>query len=621
MTTTVRRRSGGRDAKVRINVPSRLRPRRTSSPAPWVRTIVLNRCIVATARASAFIVAMLGAGVLLLGAYYPPGLSDGTGNPSGALVSGIYPGGDEGGCCWLSDRAVFKIAPPAEAAVAIVTIFIRNGDLSKLESLDLQVGDGPRTTACCFGPGIHQFPIPIPPHPAGAVLTVRSDQRVWFGPRGADAGDTRRLSVLLRSVEFRAADGETIQATPRLALWDKIGKFVCIALAVVVFFLTRRRAVWGLAALILIEPLGHDYPIWHTTIAPYKTALIAVLLGLAFHPAWRALLRDRRALVLLASILAVAAATLLSILHATYPEPVVRETLKALEYALTFAVGYVALRAEPDESFVRGAFAWTTAIVCVMALAQEMIGAPEGVFLAGHAIPRIAGPLEGPNQLAAWLGIVAPVALAFFGQLRAIGGLSILTGLLTFSRGGILGLAAATAAVFARSMRAGWIVAVGVVGVVAVLALRFGFHATPGEIDRYNGGLGTRADLWHAAFAMFRAHPLTGVGAGNYELLLGQYDMLGIRTHANSWYFQGMAEGGVVMLLAIAFVVVATILAFARARTGFALAAFAASIGLCLHQIVDDLVFYPKVGAMWWLLLGIAAASMAAMPRDDVPTR
>ena len=169
-------------------------------------------------------------------------------------------------------------------------------------------------------------------------------------------------------------------------------------------------------------------------------------------------------------------------------------------------------------------------------------------------------------------------------------------------------------------MRAGWIAAVGIVGVVGVGAA----HRVPrdsGEIDRYNGGLGTRADLWRAAFAMFRAHPLTGVGAGNYELLLGQYGLLGVRTHANSWYFQGMAEGGVVMLLAIAFVVVVTILTFARSRNGFALAAFAASVGLCLHQIVDDLVFYPKVGAMWWLLLGVAAASMAATtPKDDAPT-
>ncbi|HEY8320385.1 MAG TPA: O-antigen ligase family protein [Candidatus Baltobacteraceae bacterium] len=579
---------------------------------------MLKRCIVATARASAFIVAMLGACVVLLGAYYPPGLSDGTSNPSGALVAGIYPGGDEGQCCWLADRSAFKIAPPAEAAVAVLTIFIPDyAYRGTLQSLAVRVGDAPVATACCYGPGIHQFPVPIPPHAPGSVLIVRTTQKVSFVPRAIQkeigpSTDTRRLSVLLRGVEFRAGDGETIQATPRLALWDKIGKFLCVALAIAVFFLTRKRPIWGLAALILIEPLGHDYPVWHTTVAPFKTALIAVLAGLAFHPAWRTLARDRRALILLASIASVAAATVLSIAHATYHEPVIRETLKALEYALTFAVAYVALRAEPEESFVRGAFAWTTGIVCVMALAQEMIGAPEGTFVAGHALPRIAGPLEGPNQLAAWIGIVAPVSLAFFAQLRAIGGLSLLTGLLTLSRGGTIGLIAAAAAVFARSVRAGWIVAVGAVGAVAILALRFGFHATPGEVDRYNGGLGTRADLWRAAFEMFRAHPLTGVGAGNYELLLGQYDLLGIRTHANSWYFQSMAEGGVVMLLAIAFVVVATILSFARARTGFGLAAFAASIGLCLHQTVDDLVFYPKVGAMWWLLLGVAAASLAA---------
>jgi len=556
---------------------------------------------------------MLGACVVLLGAYYPPGLSDGTGNPSGALVSGIYPGGDEGGCCWLSDRAVFTIAPPAEAATAIVTIFIRNGDLPRLESLDLRIGDGPPTTACCYGPGIHQFPVPIPPHKAGAVLTVRSTQAVSFsGPKG----DTRRLSVLLRNVEFRAADGTTLAPTPVDALQARIGIVVYALIGLLVLVLARKRPVLGLAALILVEPFGRDYPVWHTTVSPFKTALVGLLAGLAFRPGWRALLQDRRALILLASALCVAAAALLSIVHATYREPAFRETFKALEYALAFVVAYVAFRSDPDERYARNWFAVVMVLVCIAALAQLVIGAPEGVFIAGHAIARIAGPLDGPNQLAAWLGIVAPVALAFFAQLRSIASLGVFTGLLTFSRGGIIGLVAAIAAVFARSVRAGWIVGAGFVAVVAVVALRFGFHATPGEIDRYNGGLGTRADLWHAAFAMFRAHPLTGVGAGNYELLLGQYGLLGIRTHANSWYFQGMAEGGAVMLLAIAFVVVASILVFARARTGFGLAAFAASIGLCVHQIVDDVVFYPKVGAMWWLLLGIAAASIAAATKE-----
>ncbi len=219
--------------------------------------------------------------------------------------------------------------------------------------------------------------------------------------------------------------------------------------------------------------------------------------------------------------------------------------------------------------------------------------------------------MHRPNQLAAWLGIVAPVALTFFTQMRAIAGLAVVTEILTLSRGGAIGLMAAVAAVFARSVRAGWALAIAGIGVVGLLALRLGIHAVPGEVDKYNGGLGTRADLWHTALSMFRAHPISGVGAGNYELLLGSYGLLGIRTHANSWYFQGAAEGGVAMLLAIAFVIIVALAVFARSRNGFALAAFAASIGFFIHQIVDDLVFYPKVAAMWWLLLGLAAAVLA----------
>jgi hypothetical protein len=41
------------------------------------------------------------------------------------------------------------------------------------------------------------------------------------------------------------------------------------------------------------------------------------------------------------------------------------------------------------------------------------------------------------------------------------------------------------------------------------------------------------------------------------------------------------------------------------------LAALAATVALALHQTVDYLVFYPKVGGAWWLLIGIAAASVA----------
>jgi hypothetical protein len=36
-------------------------------------------------------------------------------------------------------------------------------------------------------------------------------------------------------------------------------------------------------------------------------------------------------------------------------------------------------------------------------------------------------------------------------------------------------------------------------------------------------------------------------------------------------------------------------------------------MGLALHQIVDLLIFYPKIGGMWWILLALGAC---AGPRD-----
>jgi len=47
-----------------------------------------------------------------------------------------------------------------------------------------------------------------------------------------------------------------------------------------------------------------------------------------------------------------------------------------------------------------------------------------------------------------------------------------------------------------------------------------------------------------------------------------------------------------------------------RDGSPWVVAALAASLALALHQIVDYLVFYPKVAAAWWLLLGIGAAAM-----------
>jgi hypothetical protein len=51
-----------------------------------------------------------------------------------------------------------------------------------------------------------------------------------------------------------------------------------------------------------------------------------------------------------------------------------------------------------------------------------------------------------------------------------------------------------------------------------------------------------------------------------------------------------------------------------RAASPWVVAALAATLALALHQVVDYLVFYPKVGSAWWLLIGIAAAALRSLP-------
>src|SRR5581483_5443260 len=124
----------------------------------------------------------------------------------------------------------------------------------------------------------------------------------------------------------------------------------------------------------------------------------------------------------------------------------------------------------------------------------------------------------------------------------------------------------------------------------------------------YAGGVGNRSELWAAAWRMWRTHPILGIGAGNFELELPRYGVYGVRTHANSWYLQSLAEGGIVLFTATLTLVAASIGVFvrrpaiARLRTGspWVLAAVAAGVALALHQVVDYLVFYPKVAAAWW---------------------
>jgi len=399
--------------------------------------------------------------------------------------------------------------------------------------------------------------------------------------------------------------------------------------------LTARRPAYGLCALLLTTPIAFAHDFTATTITLPKCVLLGVLLGLTTYAGVAGGLRRRPAPLFAGAFALYIFATALSILDAAHPAAVVREILKWLEYAAFFVAAFSCYALDADDAVLVAAASITGIAVALSALLQEIAGAPSGLYIGAAIVPRIAGLLEGPNQLSAYCTI-AVATLGAWTLVRRTALLNIALGLvvfadvLTFSRAGLVSLPIVAAIVVLWAGRRAWpALAPAALGAIAGAggAVCWAIYAhTPGILrvslasSAYAGGVGNRGELWDAALRMWRDHPLLGVGAGNFELDLPQYGVYGVRTHANSWYLQSLAEGGIVLFLATLTMVGASIGAFLekplvarlRAQSPWVIAALAASVALALHQTVDDFVFYPKVGGAWFLLLGIAAAAFRA---------
>jgi O-antigen ligase len=400
--------------------------------------------------------------------------------------------------------------------------------------------------------------------------------------------------------------------------------------------LTARRPAYGLAALVVTTPIALAHDVFATTVTLEKAVLLGVLLGLSSYGGCTRLLRERPAPLLLGVFALLAAVTALTVVDAVTWAAVVRETLKVVEYAAFFVAAFLCYALDRDDAVLVGAVAIAAIVVSLSALAQEIAGAPSGLYVGAAVVPRIAGLLEGPNQLAGYCEIVL-AAMGAWALVRRTALLDIAlvltatAAVLTFSRAGWLGISIVAATLAVRGGRGSWrSLRPAAAGLVAGFggAIAWAVYAhTPGvlraslESSLYAGGVGNRRELWEAAWRMWRAHPILGVGAGNFELLLPAYGVYGVRTHANSWYLQSLAEGGVALLAATLTAIVAVLASLAgsrplerlRSASPWVAGALAATLALAIHQTVDYLVFYPKVGETWWLLIGVAAASLIAV--------
>ena len=401
-----------------------------------------------------------------------------------------------------------------------------------------------------------------------------------------------------------------------------LGLIAFTAAFVAIVALTLHRPRYALAVVVATLPIAFYASIGDTMVTLGKVLLLGVCTGLLSRLRTLPDIRPLRPLLLAFGVVVVV--ILCTLWPSEHRIETLREAAKWIEYALFLAVVYVLYRVDPDDALLRGAWLLSITVVCLSALAQEVITPPILIVLRGAPAPRVSGLLEGPNQLAAYLEVALAVTCAWNLHApqrvaRYVFALAACTLILTFSRAGIACalLAVIVVAAFERERLRELIPAAagalcGGAGVVLWWFLApMRYHGAP-ITGPYAGGVGDRSELWRAALYFFRRHPLLGIGAGNFELELPDAGVYGVRTHANNWYLQALAEGGVVLFAATLVWIVAVFRSLAHdvRRSPWRVAAFAASVALVAHQCVDYLVFYPKVAESWIALIALGIAGV-----------
>jgi hypothetical protein len=126
----------------------------------------------------------------------------------------------------------------------------------------------------------------------------------------------------------------------------------------------------------------------------------------------------------------------------------------------------------------------------------------------------------------------------------------------------------------------------------------------------------SRRVLWRGAVTAWRAHPLLGIGPDNFRHLSRQFlgrDRTDERMHANSLYFETLADLGLVGVLAFLALVAALGGAARRAVAAPAsrILALGVAAGLAtylLHGLLDYFLEFTPTYALFWLLAGMVVA-------------
>lgn len=294
------------------------------------------------------------------------------------------------------------------------------------------------------------------------------------------------------------------------------------------------------------------------------------------------------------AVLALIGAMLLSMTVATSKADSLKEIAKWLEFIVLILFGSQYLRTRRQ--------VWTLVVfILVAAITQALFGYAQAIFSLGPQsfvrsfTLRIYGTFDQPNPYAGYLNMALAVALAItlLGRdwLTHIGAgiaSSLIGGAmaLTQSRGGQVALLAALVVIILVGVpRVRVWMRVVIIGLFAITAglltgliplylfdqvARFMGLVQINLIEPNTEDFSTAERLvhWIAGINMYRAHPLLGVGIGNYPDAYPHYyisTFVNSLGHAHNYYINIAAETGTIGLIAYLLFITAMIVAGSRA--------------------------------------------------------
>ena len=322
-------------------------------------------------------------------------------------------------------------------------------------------------------------------------------------------------------------------------------------------------------------------------------------------------------------------------------------SLEALALLLISAPAYLVVRAVLKDPHLRPRIDWlvivSTTVFVVAYLLQALTQWLTWWSIAGPSIPPLrpgdVGLTVGTvNAVALYLELLAPIAVwlswarwrsrTFSGSLAI---LAVVALIVTGSRGAWLGaLAGAAVAVVlvwraiglslpGRRSRLGWLIMAGA-AFVGVLLL-------PGLVSRMLSGDAGRIELWSAAWSMFTASPIVGVGPGAWPGLRASTPIsdgnLAVLATSHNSILQIVAETGLLGLLIAAWLTLAILRLAWRAVTAgtdpdqrqMAIVAAASLVATGAHSVVDTQFHLPAVVL---LVLHLVARLELAAPESPV---